>query len=150
MLSVIHSDVLPFEYEKSKMWVEIALSNINSEKEDYTSINFVFDTGAPGILLSREDFEDLGYGKLKPLKDTIIRGPSMKPVDARFYKIPDFKIVGTFCVHNPIVKVPNKANKCRNLLGHRAINKRNFCVCYKDNWIYFERTDRMCLSNLTC
>jgi len=63
----------------------------------------------------------------------------MRSVDARFYRIPDFKIAGMLYVRDPIVKVPNKANNCRNLLGHRAINKRNFCVCYRDSWIYFER-----------
>jgi len=135
VISVFHSDIIPFEYENAKMWIEIDLVNLNRQK--IVSIDFVFDTGATGILLSRETFEELGYGKIKPLKNAVIIGPSMKPVDARFYKIPDFKIVGSLQIHSPIVKVPNKANGCRNLLGQRVLRKRNYYVDNIENWIYF-------------
>jgi len=58
MINVARSDVLGFRLENLKMWVKLTLVNLNPlEPDGLAEVRFVFDTGAVGILLSRETFE---------------------------------------------------------------------------------------------
>ena len=137
MINVARSDIIGFEFKELKMWLELDLVNLDPLEPDLCPVRFVFDTGAVGILLSRETFEFLGYSELPYTRKTRIKGVEMKGVPGKEYRIPRFQIAGKLHVEEPIVRVPDIANGCRNLLGQSILRTRNFCIDNEVNLIYF-------------
>jgi len=137
MINVARSDVLAFKFKELKMWIEIDFVNLNPLKPKLSPVRFVFDTGVVGILLSREMFDSLGYSELPYIRRVRIGGVTGHQVSGKEYRIPGFRIAGKFQVEEPIVRVPDKANGCRNLLGQSVLRTRNFCVDNEVNLIYF-------------
>ena len=151
LINAILSDLLPFKFRNSAMWIVLKLERFVSGKSILVPVDFKFDTGACGILLSREAFEYLGYKSLKPIRAITISGVegvrrgifrgTRKGIPGKEYRIPTFQVAGTLYAKNPIVRVPDKLNRCRNLLGQSILHTRDFLVDNEESVVMFGHKD---------
>jgi len=142
MISAFNSDVLGFRFKKSKMWLSFHFVSLNPLNTDNLSeVKFVFDTGAIGILLSRETFEYLGYDNLSYIRNIKIGGITGHAILGKEYQIPGFYVAGKFFIENPTIRVPDIANGCKNLLGQSVLRTRNYYIDNESNLIYFARKE---------
>jgi len=138
---------IAFKFRNSAMWIVLKLEKFVSEKSILVPVDFKFDAGACGILLSRETFEYLGCKSLKPIRTITISGVEgvrrgvfrgiRKGVPGKEYRIPTFQVAGTLYANNPIVRVPDKLNRCRNLLGQSILHTRDFLVDNEESVVMF-------------
>ena len=154
LINPVLSDILSFKRENFSIWVLLKLDNYSPSRPNSSFIRFKFDTGAVGILLSRETFKYLGYSSLSPTRSITIRGvertisktgifrrKKVVGIPGKEYIIPTFQIAGTFYAESPSVRVPDKPNGCNNLLGMSVLCNRYFLVDIEDSVIMFGHKD---------
>jgi len=159
MIYIDDTHRLKFRYKHRKMLVYLNFVDFSSGVPRLRDMEFVFDTGAVGITMRREDFESLGYDKNKnqiSQKYATKVGGILKigdvsnifggiigdifdlRVSAHVFEVPTISEYDSCLNFKPLIRVPNKKGVIkRNLFGQRALEEFNYYIDNSKRYIYF-------------